>query len=129
VADAPTVLLVDNHEDSRHIYAAVLRHYGLDVVPADCTPLVLEIARARAPAVVVLELSLSASPSWQIAAALRAEPASARVPLVGLGSTGLPEHRARAFSLGCAAYLLKPVSPMELLTEVRRVLGDARTPG
>lgn len=126
---APTVLLVDTHEDSRLIYAAALLHHGLDVVQADCTPLVVELARTRPPSLVVLELSIRNAASWTIAAALRSEPSTAALPLVALGSTGLPEHRDRALALGCRSYLLKPVSPMQLVAEVRRVLDQATVAG
>lgn len=125
MADAPTVLLVDTHEDSRLIYAAALRHFGMDVVPADCTPAVLELARARRPALVVMELTLGASPAWALAATLRRELGTPPVPLVGLGTTGLAEHRDRALAIGCAAFLVKPVPPLDLLQHVRRLLAAA----
>lgn len=129
MTEAPSVLLVDAHEDSRLIYAAVLRHHGMVVEAADCTPAVLELARARPPALVVLELALGASASWEVAAALRRELAAPGVPLLGLGTTGLAEHRDRALALGCAAFLVKPVPPTELLRHVRRLLAPAEAGG
>jgi DNA-binding response OmpR family regulator len=74
---------------------------------------------------VVLELALGASASWAVAAALRRDLPS---PLLGLGTTGLAEHRERALALGCAAFLVKPVPPTELLRHVRRLLALAPAP-
>ena len=126
MAELPTILLVDTHEDSRLIYAAVLRHQGLGVVVSDCARSALDVARTARPGVIVMELSLGASPAWSTVAALRSAPETAAIPVLGLSTTGLPEHRERALRLGCSVFLVKPLAPLELLAEVRRLL---QTPG
>ncbi|HYW14392.1 MAG TPA: response regulator [Longimicrobium sp.] len=121
----PTILLVDAHEDSRLIYAAALGHYGFRVMQAECSANALELARAHPPHLIVLAVTLSSAPAWALLGALRQSPETAAIPVVALSTTGLSEHRTRALELGCAAFLVKPLPPLELLAAARQVLGAA----
>jgi DNA-binding response OmpR family regulator len=121
----PTILLVDAHEDSRFIYAAVLGHYGFRVVEADCSARALEMARAHAPQLIVVAVSVSSAPAWALLGTLRHEPETAAIPVMAVSTTGLSEHRVRALELGCAAFLVKPLPPLELLAAARQLLGRA----
>ncbi len=116
-----TVLLVDSHEDSRLIYAAALRHHGLEVQVAESAQRALALARSKRPGVVVLELPPAAPFAWASIETLRGRHAP-HVPVLGLSTTGLREHRERALRLGCAEFLVKPLGPVELLAHVRRFL-------
>lgn len=121
----PTILLVDAHEDSRLIYAAALGHHGFGVMQSECSAQALELARAHTPHLIVLAVSLSSAPAWALLGALRRHPETAHIPVLALSTTGLTEHRARALELGCAAFLVKPLPPLELLAAARQVLGAA----
>lgn len=120
----PTVLLVDTHEDSRLIYAAAFRHHGLAVTAvASCAEMVA-MARVLRPALIVMGLAYPAAPAWEALRALRADGATACIPVLAVSTTGLQEHRDRALELGCAAFLTKPLPPLQLLDIVRGVLGE-----
>ncbi len=121
-----TVLLVDANEDSRLIYAAALRHHGLSVVAHECSASAVELARTQPPGVIVLGLSFASGPGWSALRALKEDPATASIPVLALSSTGLPEHRDRALAMGCAAFLVKPLPPLELLAVAQGVLASRR---
>ena len=121
----PTILLVDAHDDSRLIYAAVLGHFGFRVVASECCAHGVELAREHRPGLIVVAVSVSSAPAWTMLAALREQPETAGIPVVALSSTGQAEHRARALELGCADFLVKPLPPLELLSIARRVLEQA----
>jgi DNA-binding response OmpR family regulator len=117
-----TILLVDAHEDSRLIYAAALAHHGFHVVASPCCVHAVELVREHRPGLIVLAVSISPGPAWAMLAALQGDAETASIPVVALSSTGQPEHRTRALELGCAAFLVKPLPPLELLATARRVL-------
>jgi CheY-like chemotaxis protein len=123
---APTVLLVDTHEDSRLIYAALFRHHGLAVTAVESCAEMLALARAQPPSLIVMGLEYPAAPAWDALRALRDDGATACIPVLAVSTTGLQEHRERALELGCAAFLTKPLPPLELLSIVRRVLERGR---
>lgn len=122
----PTVLLVDPHEDSRLIYAACFRHHGVSVVAHECCAAAVEAARTGPqPALIVLALSFASGPGWAALRALKQDPATARIPILAVSTTGLAEHRDRALSLGCVGFYVKPLPPLALLNAARAVLEPA----
>lgn len=112
---APTVLLVEPHDDSRLIYSAALRYRGYTVVETARVGDGVALARAHRPALVVLGISFPQAPSWEAVRALKAEPATARIPVLALSSTAFAEDHAVAMSLGCDEFLHKPCPPLDLL--------------
>jgi CheY-like chemotaxis protein len=118
----PTILLVDAHDDSRFIYAAALGHFGFRVVASECCVSAVQLAREHRPGLIVLSVSLSAAPAWALLSALREHPDTSAIPVVAVSTTGQAEHRARAQELGCAAFLVKPLPPLDLLATARQVL-------
>ena len=123
---ASSVLLVDANEDSRLIYAAALRHHGFSVVAHECCAAGTEAVRTQAPGLIVLALTFASGPGWTALRALKDDPATARIPIIALSTTGLPEHRERAMAMGCAAFLVKPLPPLELLAVARELLEAGR---
>jgi CheY-like chemotaxis protein len=119
---SPTVFLVDANEDSRLIYAAALRHHGFTVVAHDCCEQAVEWARTHRPGIIVLALTFASGPGWVALRTLKDDPATASIPILAVSTTGLPEHRERAMAMGCAAFLVKPLPPLELLAIARDVL-------
>lgn len=123
---SPTVLLVDANEDSRLIYAAALRHHGFSVVADECCEQAVEWARAHRPGVIVLALTFASGPGWVALRSLKEDPATTSIPILAVSTTGLPEHRERAMAMGCAAFLVKPLPPLELLAVARDVLAHGQ---
>ncbi|WP_420129735.1 response regulator [Longimicrobium sp.] len=117
-----TLLLVDANEDSRLIYAAALRHHGLSVVAHECSASAVDLARTHQPRVIVLGLSYASGPGWGALRALKEDPVTASIPIVAVSTTGLVEHRERAMAMGCAAFLVKPLPPLELLAVAREIM-------
>lgn len=116
------MLLVDANEDSRLIYAAALRHHGFSVVAHECSASAVETARTQQPRVIVLALSFASGPGWGALRALKEDPVTASIPVLAVSTTGLPEHRDRALAMGCAAFLVKPLPPLELLAVARELM-------
>lgn len=118
----PLVLLVDSHDDSRAIYAAILRHAGFAVAAAVLSDEGLSHARLQPPDVVVLGLSPPRTAALHCVRCFRGEPATARVPLLALSTVPGADERDTLLAEGIASYLSKPCTPLELLAEVRRLL-------
>jgi DNA-binding response OmpR family regulator len=123
----PTILLVDAHEDSRFIYAAALGHHGFRVLASECCDAGLEMARTHQPHLIVLAVAMSATPAWRTLRALKEHAETSGIPVLAVSTTGLPEHRALALQMGCAGFLVKPLPPLELLAEARRLLGTGKS--
>jgi len=120
-----TILLVEDHEDNRIVYSTILEHFGYRVLLAGDGAEGVRMARESSPDLVLMDVSIPVMDGWQATAALKADPATARIPVIALTAHALPADRQRAEEVGCDGYLAKPVEPRRVLEEVRRFLGES----
>ncbi len=122
-AAAGTVLVADAHEDSRAVCAMLLRHSGFTVLEAWTGEEVIRLAHAQRPDAIVLGPVLRGVDGMRALEVLKQDPATAGIPVVVLSSVGGDEHERRARAAGCAAYLLKPCPPLQVLDTLRALTG------
>jgi two-component system, cell cycle response regulator DivK len=120
-----TVLLVEDNEDSREIYGAVLRHQGFRVLLAENGPDGLAAALEHLPDAVVLDLGLPEMDGAEVTRHLREDPRTERIPVLILTVHSQPGDRAEAVDAGCDRYIVKPADPTAVGEEVARMLGVA----
>ena len=77
----------------------------------------LRLARSLRPAAVLLDMLLPRLDGWDVLAHLKADPATAAIPVV---IVSMLDERGKAFALGAAEYLVKPVGREEVLDALRR---------
>lgn len=121
----PRVLLVEDNADNLIIYSTVLRHFGYEVVEATDGPRALEAARTINPAVILMDVSIPLVDGWEVTRQLKADPATAGVPIVALTAHALESDRAKALAVGCDDYISKPAEPQKVLEAVRKYAGAA----
>jgi two-component system, cell cycle response regulator DivK len=122
----PLVLLVDDIEDCRDVYGQFLRHTGYEVVEAADGNEALAKAKALAPDAIVMDLWMPHLDGWESIRQLKAQPATADIPVLVLTGDAYAQAREEAEDAGCQAYLVKPCLPMDVAAEVGRLLVDVR---
>jgi two-component system, cell cycle response regulator DivK len=123
MSEPKTVLLVEDNEDNRIVYATMLEHYGYKVVETANGEDAVRIAREQKPDLILMDISIPGIDGWTATERIRENPDTAEIPVVAVTAHALPEHRARAESLHCEGYLTKPCEPRRLLEEVQRLIG------
>ena len=119
----PLVLLVDNNVDNREMYAEYLRVCGFRVIACADSTASVELARARRPDIVLLELRMMGMNGAEVLTQLRRQPALAHVPIVALTSSVLSFERAAAMAAGFTELVPKPCFPEDLVRAITRLLG------
>jgi signal transduction histidine kinase/ActR/RegA family two-component response regulator len=114
----PVVVLVDDDRASLDLLAAYLDGSPARVLRAKDGVEALELVRSVLPAAVVLDIKLPRLDGWQVLTELKADPATAAIPVV---IASVVDDRSRGLALGAAVYLLKPVRRDEFLDGLRRV--------
>ena len=118
-----TVLVVDDNADLRALVAESLRKLGgFTVVAAEDGAIGLEQFFAIRPDCVVVDVKMPGLDGYQLVRALRGDPASSATPLVILSAMVQERDRLAGFLSGVDEYLLKPVSPLELVRTIRQVI-------
>lgn len=119
---SPAVLLVENHADSRALYAFDLRHFGFRVQEAENATQAIQAAATAVPAVVVADLTFRDPSDLQLCRTLKESAATADVPIIAITANATSEAQRTAEQAGCAAVLVKPCVPAVLRAEIERVL-------
>ena len=122
-ASSYTVLLAEDLDEHRYLYATVLRLAGYNVLEATDGERAVALARAKQPDLILLDMGLPVLDGWQALELLRASPATRRIPIVALTVHAYPRDANRALQLGCVLHVAKPVRPNEVLLAVHRILG------
>jgi len=112
-----TVLLVEDHVDSRAMYAEFLR-LEFHVVEAGDGVAALELMEATCPDVVVTDLALPRMDGFELIARMRGDDRLRNVPVIALSGYAGTEHEDRARQAGSDLVLMKPCLPETLAEAV-----------
>jgi CheY-like chemotaxis protein len=122
-----TILTIEDQPDIRRLIRMTLEFKGFEVLEAADGPQGLAIARARRPALILLDVMMPGVDGLTVSRTLAADPVLGRIPLVMLSALGTPADVQAGLSTGVHAYLVKPFSPWELLDMVERLTSGAST--
>jgi PAS domain S-box-containing protein len=95
---------------------------NLDLVTVPTAELGIELARARRPALILMDINLPGMSGLAALAALRALPETAHIPVIALTAAASDRDRKRGLEAGFARYLTKPVRVDELMAAVEALL-------
>jgi CheY-like chemotaxis protein len=118
-APAPTgrsgrrVLIIEDNADAREMLRMSLALDGHRVDVAEDGPRGVDVALARAPEVVLIDLGLPGLDGYEVARRIR-ETLGEAVTLVALTGYGQAEDRRRTREAGFDAHFVKPVDPETL---------------
>jgi CheY-like chemotaxis protein len=115
------VLLAEDFDDAREVFAFYLRQEGFAVQDLPDGDRVLPLAMELQPDVIVLDQSLPGVDGLALTAQLRAHPLTRGIPIVILSAHAYPEDEQRARDAGAAAFLSKPCPPDTLAATLRKV--------
>ena len=116
------MVLVEDNEDNRTIYATYLTHVGFVVETANDAESGIALIQARRPDLVLMDGTLPGMDGFAATRLLKADPRTAGIPVVALTAHAGKEGRDRAVAAGCDHYLSKPLDPRALAAEVTRIL-------
>jgi CheY-like chemotaxis protein len=121
-----TVLLVEDNEDNRIIYATALRYSGYEVLEAITGTEGVNQARTQRPDLILMDISVPELDGWEATAILKADVDTAHIPIIAVTAHALPGDEERSLRAGCDGYLAKPISPAMLVAEVDRRFGRTK---
>jgi CheY-like chemotaxis protein len=120
------ILVVDDYQDAREMYAEYLQFSGFRVAEAKNGNEAVEQAFALKPDLILMDLSLPGMDGWEATRRLKADDRTKQIPIVALTGHALAGASEGAKKAGCDSFVTKPCLPDDLVVEVRRMLGTAR---
>lgn len=116
-ADQPLVIVIEDEPDARELAARALTRAGFAVQGVGGGEAGLALARAKAPALVLLDIFLPDRSGWRVLQSLKHDPATQDIPVVVLS---VNEDRGHALALGAAEHIVKPADRDMLAATVMR---------
>src|SRR3954452_22625826 len=123
------ILVVEDDPDIADLVARYLDKAGFTTERAVSGREALHAIAARPPALVVLDLMLPQLDGLEVCRLLRANEATAAIPIIMLTARAKKSERIVGLELGADDYLAKPFSPNELVARVRALLRRAKRSG
>ncbi|HTW68819.1 MAG TPA: response regulator [Acetobacteraceae bacterium] len=117
------ILLVEDNEMNRDMLSRRLARAGHSVLIAVDGAQGVAMARAEAPDLVLMDMSLPVMDGWEATRQLRADPATAGLPVIGLTAHAMEGDRERVLAAGCNDYDTKPVDMPRLLGKIAALAG------
>jgi len=122
----PLILVVDDYQDAREMYAEYLQFSGFRVAEAKNGNEAVEQAFALRPDLILMDLSLPGMDGWEATRRLKSDDATRHIPIVALTGHALAGASEGARKAGCDSFVTKPCLPDDLVVEVRRMLNTAK---
>jgi len=127
MSDGVTVLLADDSRLVRTVISRALESRGYSVLTAEDGLAAVELAWARLPSLVLLDVDMPRMNGYQVARLLRSEARTAGIPIVILSSREAAGDIFWGMEAGADAYVTKSQGEMSLLSTVARILGERGT--
>jgi DNA-binding response OmpR family regulator len=119
----PLILVADDDEDILALVAYRMEKAGYDVVTARDGEEAVDAARARIPALAILDVMMPRADGYEVTRRLRAHESTSRIPIVLLTARVQEQDVQRGLDAGADDYIRKPFSPQELRARVQAILG------
>lgn len=116
------LLFADDNEDMRLMLRDLFRSVGHEVALAADGVAALQAIEEREPDLVILDHSMPALTGMDVCRRMKANPFTARIPVLMLTAQGGMESKVEGFAAGADDYLAKPFDPRELRARVNALL-------
>jgi len=117
------VLLVEDNDDLRHLFARVLRKRSCTVCEAENGCVALRLVREFEPQLIITDLMMPELDGIQLITLLKHSPATADIPVVAITADMTPEMEQRARMAGAADFIEKPLDIPTLLERISLYTG------
>ncbi len=122
------ILVVDDEPSIVRLMEFILARQGHEMLVAVNGEEALEKVRAAQPDLVLLDIMMPRIDGYEVARALRADPETARMPIIMLSAKAQEEDIQKGMDVGVNKYITKPFSPEHLVHVVadylHRLHGD-----
>ena len=115
-------IVVEDTYDDVQLIAKILTHFGITVHAARNGTEGLELLKSVDPTFIVTDLAMPLKDGWEMLQAIRANVATAHIPVIAVTAYDSAAVADAAFNAGFNGYFPKPVDPMTFVQNVRAIV-------
>jgi len=118
-----TVLVVEDNPDNRQIITYALQRSGYEVIAAETGEQGVELAIARRPFFIVMDINLPGIDGIEATRRIRSSASNGSIPIIAITSHAMRGDREQIMTAGCNGYFEKPFDPLTIVEKIHRLLG------
>ena len=117
------ILIVEDNEMNRDMLSRRLERRGYAVIIAVDGGVGVQMAHTESPDLILMDMSLPVMDGWEASRTLKADAATAKIPIIALTAHAMTSDRDKALQAGCNDYDTKPVDLPRLLGKIEALIG------
>ena len=118
-----TVLVVEDNKDNLQIITYALQRAGYEVIAAETGEEGVELAIARRPFFIVMDINLPGIDGIEATRRIRNSEIDGTIPVVAITSYAMRGDREKILSAGCNGYFEKPFDPLTIVDQIHKLIG------
>jgi CheY-like chemotaxis protein len=118
----PTILLVEDFDDTRLMMKMWLVKNGYRVLEAETGEEGVEMAQRERPDLIIMDMMMPGMNGLDATQLIRQDRALRRTPIVAVSAYGADEYRSIALEAGCNEYVSTPFEPRTLADLIESLL-------
>jgi CheY-like chemotaxis protein len=118
----PKILLVEDNEMNRDMLLRRLNRNGFEVLIAVNGQEGVELAGSARPDLILMDMSLPVLDGWEATKLVKANPDTARIPVIALTAHAMVTDKEKAMAAGCDDFDTKPIDLPRLLEKINSLL-------
>ena len=119
------ILVIEDEDDLAVLLSKRLRSEGYAVSRVSDGVQALQQVRRLNPSLIILDLMLPGGGGLGVLVRLKMSVLTNDIPVLVLTGMQDPDYKEKVLEKGVDGYLQKPYDPVELLTEIKRLIGEA----
>lgn len=116
------ILIVEDNPANQLLAVAVLERDGFEVRIAESGPDALRAIGESRPDLVLMDIQLPEMDGLSLTRILKADPATATIPVVAMSAHAMVTDRDQAIASGCAGFIAKPIDTRVFADQLRGFL-------
>ena len=120
----PKILIVEDNEMNRDMLVRRLQRHGFEICTAVDGAGGIAAAESEMPDLILMDVALGEMDGWEATTRIKANPATAHIPVITLTAHALSSDHRKSLEVGCVDFDTKPVDMPRLLGKINRALAN-----
>lgn len=116
-------LVIEDNDNNMELVTFLLEHHGFATIQARTGTAGVELALAEQPDFIILDIQLPDISGEVVLQRIRSRQRH-HVPIIAMTSYAMAGDAERLLAAGCDGYIEKPIDPMTVIAQIRKVLAE-----
>ena len=121
---AKRALVIEDNENNMELMTFILETNGYKTIRASTGQQGIELALKEKPDFILLDIQLPDIMGTEVLKIIRESEKGHNIPIIAVTSYAMAGDRERLLTAGCNGYIEKPIDPLVVVDQIKKVIGD-----